>query len=69
MVWTATGEAAAWRDPVKQFSFQGFRATARLEASVEVPSTGFRWTSDPLDTSKAAFGVIGEEANGRYFSP
>jgi len=54
---------------MKQFSFQGFRADARVEASIEVPSTGFRWKSDAIDTSRAAFAVIGEESNGRYFMP
>ena len=48
---------------------RGFRATAQVEATVEIPSTGFRWKSGPLDGSKAAFGVIGEEANGKYFAP
>ena len=69
VIWTASEEPVSWSDPVKQFSVRGFRATARVEASVEVPSTGFRWKSGPLDSSKAAFGVIGEEANGRYFTP
>jgi len=40
-----------------------------VEASIEVPSTGFRWKSDAIDTSRAAFAVIGEESNGRYFRP
>ena len=69
VTWTATDEPVAWSDPIKQFSLRGFRATARVEASVEVPATGFRWKSGPFDASKAAFGVIGEEANGRYFIP
>lgn len=69
VVWTATDEPVSWIDPIKQFSVRGFRATAQVEASVEVPSTGFRWKSAPLDGSKAAFGVIGEEANGKYFAP
>lgn len=69
VLWTATGEPVAWRDPVKQYAIRGFRAGARLEASVFVPSTGFRWTSAPLDLSSAAFGIIGEEQNGRYFVP
>jgi hypothetical protein len=45
------------------------RATTRLEASVEVPSLGFSRRSDPMNTSSAGFGVIGEEANGRYYQP
>ena len=69
VVWTATDEKVDLRDPIKQFAVQGFRATAQLEATVEVPSIGFRWKSDALATSSAAFGVIGEERNGRYFTP
>ena len=69
VTWTATGEPVSWSDASKQFSVRGLHATAQVEATVEVPSTGFRWKSDPLATSKAAFGVIGEEANGRYFAP
>jgi len=38
-----------------------------LEAQVEVPSIGFSWKSDPLNTSKADVAIIGEEVNGRYY--
>ena len=65
--WAATDETVTYRDPAKRFVVNGWRATARLEASVEVPGAGFRWRSDPMATSAAAFGVIGREANGRYF--
>lgn len=37
------------------------------ESPADVPSTGFKWHSDPIETSSAAFGVIGTEMNGRYF--
>ena len=66
--WEATDDRAVYEDPMKQFRFTGWRAAGRLEASVEVPSTGFSWKSDPIATSRAAFGVIGDEANGRYFA-
>jgi hypothetical protein len=65
--WTATGEAVTYQDPVKQFRVVGWKATTQLEAEVEVPELGFSWHSDPLESSSAAFGVIGEEANGRYY--
>ncbi len=65
--WTATGEAVTYRDATKQYVVTGWRATTRIEASVQVPSTGFKWHSDPIETSSAAFGVIGTEMNGRYF--
>jgi len=32
-----------------------------------VPSIGFTWKSDPLNTSKADVAILGEEANGRYY--
>jgi hypothetical protein len=66
--WVATDEPVRYEDPLKQFRFTGWRATTRLEAQVEVPSAGFSWRSDPLDTSSASFGIIGEEVNGRYFT-
>lgn len=66
--WTATNESVSYRDAVKQYAVTGWRATTRIEASVEVPGTGFTWRSDPIETSSAAFGVIGTEMNGRYFT-
>lgn len=66
--WEATDERVAWDDRARMFRIAGWRATTRLRASVEVPSTGFRWTSDPLASSHAAFGVIGDEVNGRYYT-
>jgi hypothetical protein len=47
----------------------GQLATAQLEAEASVPTLGFSWRSDPITTSCAAFAVIREEVNGRYFSP
>ena len=55
-------------DPAKQFRFRGWKAKCQLEARVEVPSIGFTWKSDPIDTSHANFAIIGEEANGKYYS-
>jgi hypothetical protein len=66
--WEATDERVAWDDRAKLFRVIGWRAVTRLRASVVVPSTGFRWTSDPLESSRAAFGVIGDEVNGRYYA-
>lgn len=65
--WEATDERVTWDDRAKMFRVTGWRASTRLRASVEVPSTGFRWTSDPLEASRSAFGVIGDEVNGRYY--
>ena len=68
MVWTATDEKVTYDDPRKQFRFEGYRATAQIEAQVNVPSTGFSWKSDPLSTSQARFAIIGDEVNGRYYA-
>jgi hypothetical protein len=65
--WSATDEPVSYVDAAKQFRFQGWAAKTRLEASIEVPSLQFSWRSDPLESSSAGFGVIGEESNGRYF--
>lgn len=67
MVWKSTGEPVKYEDPPKHFRFTGTRATCQMEAQVEVPSIGFSWKSDALDTSKSAFAIIGEEVNGRYY--
>jgi hypothetical protein len=68
MVWKSNGEPATYDDPAKQFRFTGTRATCQMEAQVEVPSIDFSWKSDPLDTSKSAFAILGEESNGRYYN-
>jgi hypothetical protein len=66
-VWRATGQEVAIDDPQKHFRVTGHRATAQLEATVAVPSLGFSWQSDPIETSSAGFAIIGDEVNGRYF--
>jgi hypothetical protein len=67
MVWKSTGEPAKFEDTTKHFRFTGTRATCQMEAQVEVPSIGFSWKSDSLNTSKCDFAIIGEETNGRYY--
>jgi hypothetical protein len=69
MIWKATDEKIMYDDPQRQFRVEGFRATAQLEARVEVPSIGFSWKSDPLSESHANFAIIGDEVNGRYYAP
>lgn len=69
IVWKATNEKVSYSDPQKQFKVDGFKATAQLEATVAVPSIGFSWKSDPLETSKTNFAIIGDEVNGRYYTP
>ena len=67
MVWKSTGEPVKYDDSSKHFRFTGTRATYQLEAQVEVPSIGFSWKSDSLNTSTSNFAIIGEEVNGRYY--
>ena len=67
IVWKATNERIFYDDPQKQYRVEGFKAIAQLEAKVEVPSIGFSWKSDPLETSKANFAIIADEANGKYY--
>ena len=67
MVWKSTGEPVKYDDSSKHFRFTGTRASCQLEAEVQVPSIGFSSKSDPLNTSKCDFAIIGEEVNGRYY--
>lgn len=67
--WTATDEPVTYNDPAKLFRFAGWLATARIEAQVKVPAVGFSWKSDPLETSRSSFAIIGSEANGKYYAP
>ena len=67
MVWKSTGEPMRYDDPNKHFRFTGTRASCQLEATVEVPSIGFSWKSDPIETSMSNFAIIGDEINGRYY--
>ena len=69
MIWRATDEKIMYDHPERQFRVEGYRATAQLEAQVRVPSIGFSWKSDPLSESHANFGIIGDEVNGRYYTP
>jgi len=67
MIWKSNGEQVKFEDPAKHFRFTGTRATCQMEAEVHVPSIGFSWKSDPLETSKCDFAILGEEVNGRYY--
>jgi hypothetical protein len=67
LVFTAADEPVKYEDPMRQYRFEGFKATAQLEATVRVPSIDFTFKTDPLETSKCDFGVMGTEANGRYY--
>jgi hypothetical protein len=67
VTWRATEEKILFEDKMKHFKVDGYRAVAQLEASVKVPSLGFAWNSDAIETSSAGFALIGTEVNGRYY--
>jgi hypothetical protein len=69
VIWQATSEPVLYEDKLKHFKVEGFRAIAKAEAAVEVPSLNFSWKSDPIETSIAGFAIIGTEVNGRYYDP
>ncbi len=69
MTWKATDEPYELDVPAKQFRFKGWKATSALAARVTVPATGFEWRSDPITSSSARFAIIGEEENGKYYTP
>jgi len=66
MVWKSTGEPVTYDDPMEQLRFPGFRATCQLAAQVSVPSIGFAWKWEALETSQADFTIVGNEINGKY---
>ena len=67
LVFRAVDEAVKYEDPMRQYRFEGFKAVAELEAEVRVPSIDFTFKTDPLETSRADFAVMGTEVNGRYY--
>jgi hypothetical protein len=67
VVWKATDQKVLIDDKEKHFRFDGYRAIAQAEAEVVVPSLNFSWKSDPIGTSSAAFAIIGNEVNGKYY--
>ena len=67
LVFRAGDERVNYEDPMRQYRFDGFKALAQLEAEVRVPSLDFTFKTDPLETSRADFAVMGTEVNGRYY--
>ena len=67
LVLKATGEPVKYEDPARQYRFEGFKASAQLEATFRVPEIGFTFKTDPLETSKCDFAVMGTEENGKYY--
>jgi hypothetical protein len=67
LVFTATDEPVKYENAMQQYQFEGFKASAQLEAMVRVPSIDFTFKTDPLEASKCDFAVMGIEVNGKYY--
>jgi hypothetical protein len=67
LVFNARDEPVKYEDPARQYRFEGFKAGAQLEATIRVPSIGYTFKTDPLETSKSDFAVMGSEVNGKYY--
>jgi hypothetical protein len=67
LVFKATNEPVKYEDAMQQYRFNGFKATAQLEATVRVPLINFTFKTDPLETSMCDFAVMGDEENGKYY--
>ena len=67
LVFKAGNEPVKYEDPARQYRFEGFKASAQLEATFRVPSIDFAFKTDALEQSSCDFAVMGEEVNGRYY--
>jgi len=67
LVFTATDEPVKYEEATRQYRFEGFKASAQLEATMRVPSIDFTFKTDPLESSKSDFAVMGTEVNGKYY--
>jgi hypothetical protein len=67
LVFQSADEPVKYEDPTRQYRFEGFKAAAQLEAAVRVPSIDFTFKTDPLESSKCDFAVMGDEVNGKYY--
>jgi hypothetical protein len=67
LVFKTTNEPVKYEDPSRHYRFEGYKATAQLEAAVRVPSIDFAFKTDPLETSVCDFAVMGREVNGKYY--
>ena len=65
----ATAEKITWNVAENQFRFDGHKAKAQLEASIELPSLNYSWKSEALEKSTADFAILGKEENGKFYSP
>ena len=67
LLFKAGDESEKYEDATRWYRFTGVKASAQLEATVRVPSIGFEFKTDALETAEADFAVMGEEVNGKYY--
>ena len=67
LVFKATDELVKYENAMQQCRFEGFKASAQLEATIRVPSIDFTFKTDPLEASMCDFAVMGNEVNGKYY--
>src|SRR5262249_20691712 len=68
LVLAATEEKVTWYVAERQFLFDGPRAKAQLEASVEGLERKYSWKHEALENSAGDFAILGKEANGNICS-
>lgn len=68
LVLKSADEPVKYEDASRQYRFTGYKAEAHLEATVRVPSIDFTFKTDPLESSRCDFAVMGMEVNGKYYS-
>lgn len=67
LVFRASDKPVKYEDASRQYRFEGFKATAQLEATIRVPSIDFVFKTDELETSSCDFAMMGDEVNGKYY--
>jgi hypothetical protein len=67
LIFKAGDEPLKYEDAMRQYRFEGVKATAQLEATIRVPAIDFTFKTDPLEQSRSDFAVMGTEVNGKYY--
>lgn len=67
LVFRASDKPVKYEDASRHYRFEGFKATAQLEATIRVPSIDFVFKTDALETSSCDFAVMSDEVNGKYY--
>lgn len=57
-----------WSNPAENYRIGFYDAQARIRVTTRVPSLGFSFTSDSMDTSESLYAMIGTVENGSYFA-